>query len=144
MGKRNTKMIQITFHIPNTFITYLDKIIKKGEYRTRGDIIRCAIAQLLHKYGRISIRYMRKMCRKNVPLPKKYVKWEYGIELRDITPAPVPSEFYPYAVDVGEYYGIPFDVFERYGEPIEACYDLGGWLLYYGGSRFCAFSKSSR
>ena len=143
MTKRRTKMIQISIKIPNTYIADMNVLIKRGQYRLVSDIIRCAIAKMLYKYKRIGIRYVRKMCKKADLIPKRYTKQKYDVEIRGIAPESVPNDLRMYAVDVGEYYGVPFDVLEKYGEPIEVCYNLGGWLLYYAGRRFCVFSKNS-
>jgi len=143
MTKRRTKMIQISIRIPNTYIADMNVLIKRGQYRLVSDIIRCAIAKMLYKYKRISIKYVRRMC-KNVNLtPTKYTKQSCNVEIRGTAPESVPENLRMYIVDVGEYYGVPLDVLKKYGEPVEVCYDLGGWLLYYVNNRFCAFSKNS-
>jgi len=144
MTKRRTKMIQISIKIPKSYIEDMNILVKRGQYRLITDVIRCAIAGMLYKYKRISIKYVRKMCKKPDLIPMRYAERKYDAEIRGIAPESVPENLRMYVVDVGEYYGIPLDVFERYGEPVKMCYDLGGWLLYYGGSRFCAFGKSSR
>ena len=136
-------MIQISIRIPNTYIADMNVLIKRGQYRLVSDIIRCAIAKMLYKYKRISIKYVRRMC-KNVNLtPTKYTKQSCNVEIRGTAPESVPENLRMYIVDVGEYYGVPLDVLKKYGEPVEVCYDLGGWLLYYVNNRFCAFSKNS-
>jgi Predicted transcriptional regulators containing the CopG/Arc/MetJ DNA-binding domain len=102
--------IVTTVRVPEFYVAAMRRLVEEGRYSSMSKIVVTALERLLAKF-------------------------------REPSPPPVPAEVADEAIKLDRFRAVPLTVLsENREDAVDICVYLGGWLLYFNGYTYCAWS----